>query len=358
MNAIKLRTLPLQLIETDDGVLLKRGNTILNVNGQGAKAAVPQILSSLALPGCTKGEVVQKFSGPDRLAVDEFIEKLVVNHMAVSIERPEVPEPSEESHLDIFYWHFGESTHQVTTRLNRQHMTIMGANHISRRLSAALLASGMDNHEIVDDPLLRNTRLVEYDGTYRPDAWTDSRSPRHFDDWQDNLSPASMSCLVATCDFGGMALLREWNQFCIENKIFFLPVVLQDQVGYAGPLVIPGETACLECLLARQDSHRTDRQSSRSIEESAHEGQAVVGFHPSMASILGDIAAFELTKFFGGILPGWSVGTVLEVNLLSGRMTPRKVLKVPRCAVCSPLITRPPSNPYKSSRFPPMKEKA
>ena len=34
-----------------------------------------------------------------------------------------------------------------------------------------------------------------------------------------------------------------------------------------------------------------------------------------MASILGDIAAMELTKFYGGVLTA-RVGTLLKVNLL------------------------------------------
>ena len=181
--------------------------------------------------------------------------------------------------------------------------------------------------------------------------------PRNFQDWKDNTDHESLDCLVATSDFGGQSLLREWNQFCVERKRIFLPVVLQDQVGYIGPLVVPGETACFECLLARQNSHKPDRLPSRKIEEVAYEGQSVVGFHPSMAFVLGDIAAFEIIKFFSGALPGWNVGTLIEINLLSTRMTPRKVLKVPRCPVCSPLITRSPTSPNKAFSLLPGKDK-
>lgn len=356
MTSMKLRTLPLQLIETDDGVLLKRGNTILNVNGQGAKVAVPVVLSSLALPGSTQEEVLQKFTGPDSTAVSQFIEKLVANKLAVPAESSDLPPTSQESHLDVFYWHFGESTAKVTERINRQRISILGVNHISQQLSLGLVTSGVENFEVIDDPALGNTRLLNEDGTYRFGLGGGSRQPKPLQNWKEQTDPASVNCLVATSDFGGLALLRDWNQFCVENKVFFLPVVLQDQVGYVGPLVVPGETACLECLLVREQSHKTDRQSLEKIDASAHEGQSVVGFHPSMASILGDLAVFELTKFFSGVLPGRKVGTVLEVNLLSTRMTPRKVLKVPRCSVCSPLITRTPTNPSKAYSLLPMKD--
>ncbi|MFB3146853.1 MAG: hypothetical protein ACE1ZO_06975, partial [Nitrospirales bacterium] len=72
-------------------------------------------------------------------------------------------------------------------------------------------------------------------------------------------------------------------------------------------------------------------------------------FHPSMASILGDIAAMEMTKFYSQSMPLWNVGKLIEVNLLATRMTPRKVLKLPRCPVCSPLQTQAAITPDKPS---------
>jgi hypothetical protein len=55
---------------------------------------------------------------------------------------------------------------------------------------------------------------------------------------------------------------------------------------------------------------------------------------------LANIAALELTKFYSRALPFWKVGTVMEVNLLAGRMDSRKVSRVPRCRACSTLIRR------------------
>ena len=112
-------------------------------------------------------------------------------------------------------------------------------------------------------------------------------------------------------------------------------------------MVIPHETACWECVLARQNSHLRDSASKQAVDAVSHEGQDVIGFHPSMASILGDIAAVEITKFFSRIVPLWNVGKVIEVNLLSTKMTTRKVLKLPRCMVCSPLNTRSAITPDK-----------
>jgi thiazole/oxazole-forming peptide maturase SagC family component len=110
-------------------------------------------------------------------------------------------------------------------------------------------------------------------------------------------------------------------------------------IGSVGPLVVPGDTACYECLRARENANLADPQLARASEAGAFQRRAVTGFHPSMASVLGDLAAIELTKFFGGGLPT-RVGRLIEVNLLATTLRTRKVLKVPRCQVCSPANRR------------------
>ena len=355
----KLCALPLQSIELDDGILLKRGNSILNVNGAGASKAVQIVLSSLAPPGATAEEIAQKFTGPDRKAVGQLVEKLIANRFVVTNDS-QTEEFGNESHLDIFYWHFGETANSVAERLNKHRIAILGVNTISRQLGSTLSASGFNNFEIVDCPSLRNTRLPPTPGqdSQESRAHSEVQTPKDFNEWKACTKPEDFDCLIAASDFGGQHLFKEWNRFCIQHKRLFFPILLQDQVGYVGPLVIPGQTACYECFLARQHSHRPVTLSGKKIDESACDGQAFIGFHPAMASALADIAAFELTKFFSDVVPGWNVGTMLEINLLTSRMTPRKVLKIPRCPVCSPLITRTPTNPKKSFSVHPIKEKA
>jgi len=354
------QTLPLQVIDVDTGVLLKRGNSILNVNGTGAKDAVRIVLSSFDAPGATIEEVTQKFPESDRKAVGQLIEKLMTNKFAVPSQTLPQGYPAFESHMDIFYWHFGETTDSMNERLNKQRITILGVNTISRQLCSIFLASGFKNFEVVDCPTLRNTRLVSKSTRFSQESWGPSHrpKPRDFDEWKTSTKPEDFDCLVATSDFGGQHLFKEWNHLCVQHKRFFFPILLHDQIGCIGPLVVPDQTACYECFLARQHSHKPATPSTIKADELSYEGQAVVGFHPAMASALADIAAFELTKFFSGVVPGWNVGTVLEMNLLTSRMTPRKVLKVPRYSVCSPLITRTPTNPKKTFSFHPIKEKA
>ena len=259
----------------------------------------------------------------------------------------------EESGLDVFYWEFGTTAAQVQERLDTRHVAVLGINCISRQLVGALQAVGLRHLRVADHPLLRNRRMFRED-ELRADEWPSwLPAPLSYEEWRDTTDPVTLDCLVATADFGAQALMRSWNEFCVLNNRIFLPVVLDRLVGLVGPLVVPGETACYECLRAREDANREEFALRRALEQptAAVQRQVVSGFHPSMATILGDLAAVELHKYYSLAMP-YRVGTLFEVNLLSPSLTSRKVLKVPRCPVCSPLNKRPAVNPEKGGFLP------
>jgi molybdopterin-synthase adenylyltransferase len=344
----KLRALPIQVLETDGGVILKRGRVEVKISGSYAMEAVRIVLNAAA-GGATRDEIHQLFPAPERSSVDALVDHLISKRMLVEDTGGETASGGTESARSIFYWHFGLSDPEMTNRLNSQRLAIIGVNYISRQIAISLNASGVDNLKAVDYPLLRNMRLFDEAGELMAGGWpAQLNAPEEYRAGGAKYDSESIDCLIATSDFGGLSLLREWNEWCVINRRIFLPVVLQDLIGYVGPIVVPGETACFECFYARQDRHLADPDSRRRVEVAAFEGQTITGYLPSMASILGDIAVVELAKFVGLGPPLWQVGTLITVNLLASEMTPRKVLRVPRCRVCSPLHERASANTSKS----------
>ncbi len=340
-DAPRLELQRLQLIETDDGVVLKRGRVTVKVEGEGAAEVVRTVLAIAAEGPVTREAVCERFPVADRAAVEELVRGFEARRMLVPVD-PSADGSTPETALDVFYWHFDKRTAEVAAQLDRAPIAILGVNEVSRQLAATLAASGAGNVEVVDYPLLSNVRLFDDDGTLAPGAWPARLEPAtSYREWAGRVNPSELGCLVATSDFGSQALLRPWNEYAVTHGCHFLPVVLQDLIGYVGPLVVPGETACLECVRARQNAHLADPETTRVAESAAFAGQGVNGFHPAMASILGDLAAIELTKFYGGLVPA-RPGRLIEVNLLAPLLTERVVLKVPRCAVCSPLRARSP----------------
>ncbi len=159
--------------------------------------------------------------------------------------------------------------------------------------------------------------------------------------WGEAVEPETIGCLIGTSEHGGQQFLREWNELCIETKVTFFPVVLHNMIGYIGPVTIPGETACYECLRGRINAHLVDPVLARAAESLAFEGQAVVAYHPAMLSVLADLAVMELSKCFGRGMAAYQVGTMVRINLTLPEISNHRILRLPRCPVCSDLNTRP-----------------
>jgi bacteriocin biosynthesis cyclodehydratase domain-containing protein len=336
-NTQKLKALPVQLIEVHGGVVLKRGCTEVKIGGEGMTDVIRMLLDAASWEGATAQEICERFAASDRPAIERLIRELQARNILVSGEDGDVTETAE-SNLDIFHWHFGEKTDRVTERLNSRHMVIVGVNYVSRQLAISLNASGVENFQVLDHPLLRNLNLFNDAGVLKNDAWpTFLKRPGRYG---NGIPSSSYDCLVAVSDFGRSPELRELNKLCIAQGRRFLPVVLQNAIGYIGPFSVPGESACYECLLARRNSNLEDWPSHLAVEKMSFEGQGVAGFHPSISVIVGEITAFELSRAYGGALAP-RVGTLIEVNLLATRLMTHKVLKVPRCPACSTLNTRP-----------------
>ena len=130
------------------------------------------------------------------------------------------------------------------------------------------------------------------------------------------------------------------------------PVALSNLIGWVGPVVVPGETPCYECLRARQNANIVNPDLMRAIESVASEGQLCNGFHPSMSNLVAELAVLELTKCYGRGMASYQVGTLVRVNTALPQVTTHKVLKVPRCPVCSPLNSVAPTAVHLSSYIP------
>jgi bacteriocin biosynthesis cyclodehydratase domain-containing protein len=335
LQSEKLRVLPVNLIDTGDGVVIKRGRVELRIAGTGAGDAVGRLLDC-ARNGATRDELVALFPAGEIAGAEALIDHLRSRSILVSEEITAGDGRSPESPLEVFYWHFGTQTAQVVERLNAKRIKITGVNYISRQLIAGLRASGAEEFEVIDQPLLRNEALFDDGGALRMGVWSAPVS-----EYVEDLDPDTLDCVIATSDSGGVEQMRLWNEFCVLYNLQFVPVILQDLVGYIGPIVVPGQTPCFECVRLRQNAHLLDCQTRRAVEAAFIHKQAIGGFHPSMATILGDIAALEITKYFG---IGGSIarpGTLIRVNLLGSEMKPLQVLKVPRCPVCSRLNRTP-----------------
>ncbi len=172
----RLVALPVQFIETANGVILKRGCVEFMVSGDRAVETIQAVFEAMANGGATIEEISEQFAAPDRPAVARLIEEIETRRFVVPAGT-EIVAPETESHLDVFYWHFGLSTAEINRRLNTVRVAIVGINHVSRQLAGSLAAAGMTNFEIIDDELHRNLSLFDGAGKLRASEWRVAAEP-------------------------------------------------------------------------------------------------------------------------------------------------------------------------------------
>jgi bacteriocin biosynthesis cyclodehydratase domain-containing protein len=120
----------------------------------------------------------------------------------------------------------------------------------------------------------------------------------------------------------------------LRAGVVFLPVWLEDLVVRVGPMTHPSDTSCLQCFLLRVDANDPERELHRLMRAEAGDAHSGAGFLPPMGSVGGQVAAMELVKHLAG-LPVTTVGHAIELSLVPFRCDVRRVLRVPRCPLCS-----------------------
>ncbi len=335
----KLKALPFQVIELDDRVVLKRGLSSMAIPDKSALLIVKVIQKALLQRPLTVDELAGLFTGSLRNLITNFIQHLIAKKFLVPLEEEGPhPIPETESQQDVFYWHFNAQQSQVAAALNEKPWAFVGINQLTKQVLRSLFRDGKHDVWVVDDPSLRNVTFFDDSQRIVDDFWQDGRI-RMVPEAQFMKNCQEVGFLIASSEFGSFYLLESWNAFAVKQDIPFYPLLLQNMVGYAGPLVIKDEGPCLECLKLRQNSASSDFAEKRLTEKFAFEGQSVAAYHHSMVTVLAEVGAFDLVKFKSNIQ--WDLGTLCEVDLLAGSMNKRKLVKAPRCAVCSPMTEMP-----------------
>ncbi len=107
-----------------------------------------------------------------------------------------------------------------------------------------------------------------------------------------------------------------------------LPVLLRDGTGIVGPLVIPGETACLHCL----DLHRRDRDPAwpTLVSQLATHPRRPEASHVALATAAAALACMQVLAFLDGE-PASAIGAALELDGLGTSVRRRTWNPHPEC---------------------------
>lgn len=282
-----------RLVEDGDRLLLEHGRSVVVLEGRAVQVLLPALLP--LLDGTrTADEIVARLGEPVRPAVEFALELLGTNGLLVDGPAPAAGAPPSALGLAAQY---GAASAVVIERLRLAAVGIVGDSATGETIARLLHSAGV--------------------GTVARLGWGD---------------PGDVDLAIVAPSAIESPAVSSWNMLALARGIRWLGVRPFDGlIAAVGPLVVPGESACHECLLHRLAAHVDYGCDLVRIESSA----PAAGELAPLQSIVAGVAAQLALGWVAGLdttLPG--VLHVLELRPALSLVS-HPILRVPRCPACS-----------------------
>lgn len=212
------------------------------------------------------------------------------------------------------------------------------ATHLSRLLDLRL---GV----VAEGPLLAALQdALEKNGLRGPRVLPlDGQGPPTPEQVAELAADSTLVVALAATPLRRLQLFPVINQVQLKARRPWLSGHLQSDELVLGPLFIPGETACFQCLELREENHLPNPQEYRELRSRIHELPASPGVGPasSAAALLAQAVTLELIRYGSEIAIPTTYRTLIHMDLLSFETSRHALLKVPLCDACGPHVDRP-----------------
>jgi bacteriocin biosynthesis cyclodehydratase domain-containing protein len=310
------------LVQTDDTgcATLIRGTSRIRLPSPDISRSCLEILRAFQTPGRYAEDFIAQFA--DEMA--DGIGALVSHMRSAGFLVP--ADTAIDSPETVFWNDYGRNPESVSSAAAQLDVTLVGKNQLALKVADMLGTSGIAVARRVDDPNLRGPGMP----------------PTKTADWTASegftlLAPQcdTQRLVIACTDIGAETHLRAWNDFCVNNRVPFLPASLRDNRVSVGPYVRPYESSCYECARARINAnaialHRED-------EELRPREPRAFGWHPLLLQNAAGIMVAEVFRQALSALPPLTPDVIAADPLGKGTVSRHKILRLPRCPVCSPL---------------------
>ncbi len=293
-----------RLVGDGDRLLLEHARSVVVLEGAAVRALLPVLLPLLD-GSRTRDELAARLGSAARPALDSALELLATHGLL--LEGPDAGEAARPA-VHSLAAGFGLTLAEAADRLACARVGVVGAGPAGTEVARLLHASG-----IADVGRL---------------SWRGGRE---------------VDLAVVAPGKDEVASVPDWNRLALERGVRWLFVRPFDGlIATVGPLVVPGETSCHECLLLRLSANVEYGSDLAEIEGAPSAATADAALDAFVASL----AAHLALRWVGGrdtTLPG--VLHVVEARPALA-LSVHPVLRVPRCAACSPAERLAPPLPW------------
>lgn len=224
--------------------------------------------------------------------------------------------------------------------LSNKHVTIVGIGAIGTIILESLTRAGVSNFTLIDFDIVEKSNLqrqvlFDFDDIGKQKVNVAKEKILMINpnvkvniEAVDILSnqftiPKETDLIVCTADSSVKDIRQKINKLSIQEK---LPVVFagfSEYLGIIGPLIVPGKTACWECIVNNIGELYEDLNKDR-----------IIPSFGALCNVIGSVLSVELIKYFTKIADCKIIGQELIYDIINSNITEHKWSKDPRCRIC------------------------
>ena len=280
-----------RLVEDGDRLLFEHGRSVVVLEGGAVRALFPRLLPLLD-GSRTLEQIVERIGAPAAEAVGQAVDLLAAHGLLVDGPATSNGVPGEAAIASAY----GVPPVVATDRIRAATVGVAGESAAAEQIARLLHADGV--------------------GEVRRLGWD-----------EHGVDLAVVAPLPAE-----VSRLGEWNRLALDHGLRWLALAPFDGLVFAiGPVMVPGESCCHECLQLRLAAHVEYGADLALVESEPTAASATAGLEAAAVGLVAHLALCWL----GGLdtrLPG--ILHVLETRPELALGT-HAVLRVPRCPACS-----------------------
>ncbi|MES2935362.1 MAG: TOMM precursor leader peptide-binding protein [Pseudomonadota bacterium] len=180
-----------------------------------------------------------------------------------------------------------------------------------------------------------NSMIIEGNGIVA-DAMRKMSSHVDFPLLQNEADSNARTLIVCCADNENFHYLRELNKKYVSKKIAVVFAYLNDATMHLGPLVVPGESACFECLYHRRKAnmHHVDEFNAYLDNCASTSSTSKYKDSEMLKNFVSYSTGFLLAAIKNQIFNVLEPGKLYSFNMANYESRSRVVTRLPRCPVC------------------------
>src|SRR5688572_24025987 len=314
----------------DDSLFLKQNNQLFRISSGSKLAPQSRIFQILRRPRKLEEilNIMSEFKRGDTINVL----RTLYDRNFITIRKGKNKKISNRNDLDLSYF-LKEPIGETKSPLSFSQIILIGNGLLAGRLSMTLKKLNLKIVQIESfAEVFRQTIKTRSEITGTKKGMSNIALSSLSSSFTSSLNKSDL--IIVAKDYQDIALFELINKICFKKKKAWIRMSFDDNIGYLGPLVIPGRTACFNCCELRLVTNSPNYEYEL-WKNNYHIPKTRLQVAEIFADFLSVICAREALSYLTHVEQPETVDNLILFDTRRLNFTKHKVFRHPNCIYCN-----------------------